>query len=60
MFILSSISSGLEFLTVNHASIAWNSELNSFKKIKIFGEISSNWPIGLFGTNIYKTLESCW
>ena len=35
MFILSSISTGLEFLTVNHASIAWNSELNSFKKIKV-------------------------
>ena len=34
MFILSSISTSLEFLTANHASIAWNSELNSFKKIK--------------------------
>ena len=26
-----------------------------FKKIKIVGEISNNWPNGLFGTNVYKT-----
>ena len=39
MFILSSISSGLEFWSVCHTSIYENSEL---------------------GTNVYKTLESCW
>ena len=40
--------------------MAWNSELNVFKKMKFVGEIYSNWPNGLFGTNVYKTLESCW
>ena len=24
------------------------------------GEISNNWPNDLLGTNVYKTLESCW
>ena len=36
-----------------------NSKLNVFKNIKFLGEISSNWPIDLFGTNVYKILESC-
>ena len=34
MFILSSISSGLEFWSVNHASIYENSELKVFNNIK--------------------------
>ena len=59
MFILSSISRGLEFWSVNHTSIYENSELNYFKNIKFFGEISSNWPNGLLGTSVYKTFESC-
>ena len=42
MFILSSISKVLEFSSVNHTSIHENSELNVFKNIKLFGEISSN------------------
>ena len=42
MFILSSISSGLEFLSVNHTSIYENSELKIFKNKTFFGEISSN------------------
>ena len=37
-----------------------NSELNVFKKIKFVGEISNKLMNGLFGTNMYKTLESCW
>ena len=40
--------------------MAWNSELNVFKGIKFVGEISNKLPNGLFGTNVYKTLESCW
>ena len=40
--------------------MAWNSELNVFKKIKFVGEISSYWSNGLSGTNVYKTLPSCW
>ena len=55
MFILSSKSSGLEFWPVNRISLDGNSELNAFLKIKVLGEISSNWRI-----NVYKTLESCW
>ena len=42
MFVLSCISSGLEFLSVNHTSIYENSELKVFKNINFFGEISSN------------------
>ena len=42
MFILSSISSGLEFRSVSHTSIYGNYELNVFKKIKFLGEITSN------------------
>ena len=58
-FILPSISNIWLFWSVNHTSIALNSELHAFKKIKFVGEISSNWPNGSFGTNVYKTLESC-
>ena len=59
MFILSSISSGLKFWSVNHISIYENSELNVFENIKCLGEISSNWPNDLLGTNLCKTLKSC-
>ena len=36
-----------------------NSELEDFKNINFLGEISSNLPNDLLGTNIYKTLEYC-
>ena len=36
MFILSSVSSGLEFWSVNHISIDENSELKVFKNIIFF------------------------
>ena len=60
MFILSSISSGLEFWPVNHTSIYENSESKVFENIKFMGEISNNCPNDLLGTNVYKTLEFCW
>ena len=60
MFILSSISSGLEFWLVNHNSIYENSELNVFENIVFLGEISNKWPNDLFGTNVHNTLELCW
>ena len=44
MFILCSISDGLEFLSVNHTSIYENPESKVFKNIKFLGEISNNWP----------------
>ena len=56
MFILSSISSGLEFWLVNHTSRYKNSELNVFKNIEFLGEI----PNDLLRANVYKALESCW
>ena len=59
MFILSSISASLEFWSVNHTSMYENSELEDFKNINFLGEISSNLPNDLLGTNIYKTLEYC-
>ena len=52
MFILSSISRGLEFLSLIHNLIYENSELKGFKNIKSFGEIYSNWPNDLVGTNV--------
>ena len=60
MFILSSISRGLEFWSGNHASIYEKFELKSFKNIKTFGETSNNWPNDSLGTNVCKTLESYW
>ena len=60
MFILSSISSGLEFWSVNHTLIYQNSESKVFENITFLGEISHNWPNDLLGINVYKTLESCW
>ena len=42
MFILSCISSGLEFSSVNHTSIYRNSESKVFKDIKFLDEISNN------------------
>ena len=60
MFILSSISSGLEFWSVNHTSIYESSELNVLKNINFFWEISRNWRNDLLGMNVYKTLESRW
>ena len=65
MFILSSVSSGLEFWSVNHISIDENSELKVFKNIILWGwggvgrGISNNWPTDLLGTNVCETLESC-
>ena len=57
--ILSSVSSGLKFWSVNHTSIYEHSELKVLENITVFGEISSNWPNDLLGSNVYKTLESC-
>ena len=55
--ILFSISSGLEFWSVNHISICENSESNVFKNIKFSSEIRNNWPNDFVGQNVYKILE---
>ena len=60
IFILPSISRDSEFWLVNHTSIYKNSKSKVFKNIKCFSEISNNWPNVLLGTNVYKTLASCW
>ena len=58
-FILSSISRGLEFWSVNHTSICKNSESNVLENTKFSGEICQNWPNALLGTIVYKALEFC-
>ena len=57
MLILSCIYRGLEFWSVNHTSTYENSELKVFKIIKIFGEISRNWPYHLLGKMYIKFLN---
>ena len=58
MFILSSISSGLEFWSLNNNSVYKNSESKFFKNIKFLGKISNNWPNNLLEAHVFKTLES--
>ena len=52
MFILSSISKGLEFWSGNYTSIYENSESKGFKNIKFSGKISHNCPNNLLGINV--------
>ena len=59
MFILSSISRGVEFWSLNHTSIYENSESKVLKN-NFFGEIYNNRSNDLLGTNVYMILESCW
>ena len=59
MFIIASISSSLEFWSVNHTSIYENPESKIFENINILGEISKNWSNNLLGINVYKTFQSC-
>ena len=59
-FIPSFISNAWLFWSVEHTSIDWNSELKVFKRITFVGEISNKLPNGLYVTNVYKALESCW
>ena len=62
-YVVSSISNGWLFWLFwsgNHTSVVCNSELNVFKGIKFVAAISNKLPNGLFGTNVYKTLESYW
>ena len=57
MFILSSVFSGLELLSVNPPE--YMNKFKVFQNIKLLGEISYNSPNYLLGANIYRTLESC-
>ena len=52
MFILSSISIGSEFWSVNHTSIYQSSEWNVFKYKKYLDEISNKSPNDVLGTNL--------
>ena len=60
MFILSSISSNLEFWSVNDALVYESSELKVFKIKTFLGEIFDYWLNDLFGTNVDTALKSCW
>ena len=42
MFVLSSISIGLEFSSVNYTSIYEKSKLNGFENVKFLGKIFNN------------------
>ena len=59
MFKLSSISSGLEFLSVNYTTMYENSDLNILKNIKLVG-IFNNLSNDFLGIKVCNTLESCW
>ena len=60
MLILSSISNGLGFWSVNDTSIYESSKLKSFKNMKCFSELSSNWPNDLLKRINYKSIQdSC-
>ena len=52
MFILSSISIGLEFWSEHDTSTYENSQLKVFKNIEFFGQIFINWPNDLLGTKV--------
>ena len=56
MVILSSISSGLEFWTLNDTSIHEISESKVFNNVTFFGETFSNWPNDLLGTKVYSVI----
>ena len=56
---LSSISSGLEFWSVNYTSSYESSKTKVFKIIKFVDEISSNQPNDLLAANVYQTLDNC-
>ena len=57
MFILSSISRGLKFWSVNHTSVYENSESKVFKNKKIFG-----WNIGYLTGRVIrnKSIQDSW
>ena len=48
-FILSSISIGLLFWSINHTLIYGIPELYVFKNIRFVSDVSNNWQNGLFG-----------
>ena len=53
--------SGCGFETsCSHTPIAWNSELKAFKGMNFICAVSNRLLNGLFATNVYNTLESCW
>ena len=56
MFTSCFISSDSKFGSVKHTSIYENSEANIFENIKLLGELSDD----LLGTNLCKTIKSCW
>ena len=57
MFIISGISRGLEFWSVNHTSIYKNSKLKVLKIQNILLKHLINWPNDSLGTNLHKLLS---
>ena len=56
---LSSISSGLLFWSVNHTWMNGNSELVVFSIVNEWGEIVINWSNCLLGTKVNNTFDAC-
>ena len=52
IFILSFMSRGLDFWSVNYTSLYKSSASKVFKNIKFLGEISNNWPNSLLETKV--------
>lgn len=58
MFILSSVSSGIEFWSLNYTlKDKKKSKLKEFKNTKFLGEASNDWSNDLLGSNVYKTVD---
>ena len=60
MFILSYLSSGLEFWSVNHTSISEKRWSKLYQNITFLGEIANNLSNDLLIINVYKNIEPCW
>ena len=59
-FTLSSFSSALLAWSVNQTSTEENSVFAVFIIVNTCGEISSNCPNSLFGTQVNNTFDVCW
>ena len=57
---LSSISSCLQFWSVNHSSIDENSVFVVFSIVNEWGAIVIDWPNWLFDTKVNNILDACW
>ena len=60
MLTLHSITHDLQFGFLNKTSINKHFNQKFLRNFKFTGEISNNILKNLLGSNVYKTLDSCW